>query len=63
MNVKHDTAPITVEMNFYRATKGTFVFMAVDEAAPITTVYAKKHTFSKAPPKITLTIVAAPEGT
>jgi hypothetical protein len=41
---------------------GTFVFPAADEAAPITTVYVKKHAFDKPPARIVLTIAAAPEG-
>ena len=63
MTVKQ--APITVEMAFSKSTKGNHVYAALDAgAAPVTTIYVQKTALGNTPPpKITLTIAAAPEGT
>ena len=47
----------TVKMNLSKSTKNTHVYVAIDEDAPITTVYVQKHGLPKtAPQSITLTI-------
>jgi hypothetical protein len=58
------THAITVEMAFSKSTKGTHVYAALDAgAAAVTTVYVQKTALgNNPPPKITLTIAAAPEG-
>lgn len=46
-----------ISMNLHKETKGTFVYSADDEEAPVKTVYVAKSAFSNgAPDSITLTL-------
>jgi hypothetical protein len=54
------TAPITVDLAYERATKGTHVYTATDPAAVVKTLYVLKTAFAEPPQKLTLTIATAP---
>lgn len=63
MKTPADDASITVVMSLARGTKGTHVYTSSDPGTPIETVYVLRRAFpDKAPPRITLTIAAAPAG-
>jgi hypothetical protein len=65
MAVAKKTAPktaITVEMNFERSTKGTHVFSAKEDTAPVPTLYVRKSGFDgkvEVPESIIVTIESA----
>jgi hypothetical protein len=53
-------AAVTVEMDFLRETKNTYVFSTVDEEAAVTTLYVNKSAFGdEAPAKLTLALTPA----
>ena len=63
MTVAKKAAPkaIKVEMNFDRSTKGTHVFTATEDTAPIPTLYVRKSGFngSEPPESVVVTIESA----
>jgi hypothetical protein len=60
MPVKKAVKPIKVEMKFDRSTKGTHVFTAEDDNAPIPTLYVRKSGFENgAPEGVTVTVELA----
>lgn len=57
---KKTKTPIKVPMNFDRSTKGTHVFTAESDTAPIPTLYVRKSGFEGDPPEsINVTIESA----
>ena len=51
------SSQITMEMVFSKSTKGTHVFAAKEDTAPVPTLYVRKTGMSGTPPdEITLTI-------
>ena len=61
--VAKKTAPtkaIKVDMNFDRSTKGTHVFTATSDTAPVPTLYVRKSGFDgDVPDSVTVTIESA----
>ena len=60
MAVAKKVKQIKVPMNFDRSTKGTHVFTAESDTAPISTLYVRKSGFDgEAPESVTVTVESA----
>ena len=49
---------LVVEMEYSKATSGTYVYSEVEDGTPVRTLYVRKDAFAKAPNSITVTITA-----